>query len=364
MTDSFSAVQRSDELIGPLSERRDSPLLDPAVEALLAIAAYADAAPRPRLEEVRGRPVRRALRGRRRLGLAIGVALAFSSSGIAAAVTGDPLAPVTFVVKQLSELGQHHGNEDNISHVGENLSAHRPGRTICPPRCWTRSPPSEPTTPSVSTTGWSSRRSDRAVSTRSPPLGVRLQIPRSRPMSVRRHHSPRSDRTATSRPRTSRLSATNLPLRRLVQRRPRNRVEPPPSRAEPAEPRPAEAKAESAEPRPAEPPAEFAEPRPAEPQAESAEPRPAEPQAESVEPRPAEPQAESAEPRPAEPPAESRRAAPASRQSLSSRARRRPSSRVSPPSRARLSRRHSRPPNRVQPSLGEGGWPTGRRTAP
>ncbi len=121
MTDSLSSLQQSDEIVSAVSERREPPVQDPAVVALAAIAAYADAAPRPSLEQARVRPVRRGLQGRRRLGLAVGVALAFSSSGIAAAVTGDPLAPVTFVVKHLYDLGRGHAVDEDDEDLGSRV---------------------------------------------------------------------------------------------------------------------------------------------------------------------------------------------------------------------------------------------------
>ncbi len=112
MTDDMAAIRASDELITALSQRREPPERDLAVDALAALAEYVDAAPRPRLERLPASVAHRRPRTHRRLGVAIGVALAVSSSGIAAAVTGDPLSPVNFVAKNLYDFAKRHTGTD------------------------------------------------------------------------------------------------------------------------------------------------------------------------------------------------------------------------------------------------------------
>ena len=122
---------KSDALISALSERREHGSSDAAVDSLAMLATYADAAERPAVELARVTTARRGLRGRRRLGVAMGVALACSSTGIAAAVTGDPLAPVTFVVKHLHELADRHAVDDGWN-LGRTTRHTQPDISVAP----------------------------------------------------------------------------------------------------------------------------------------------------------------------------------------------------------------------------------------
>ena len=122
---------KSDALISALSERRDHGSSDAAIDSLAVLATYADAAERPAVELARVTTARRGLRGRRRLGVAMGVALACSSTGIAAAVTGDPLAPVTFVVKHLHELADRHAVDDGWN-LGRTTRHTQPDISVAP----------------------------------------------------------------------------------------------------------------------------------------------------------------------------------------------------------------------------------------
>ena len=115
MADDTRDVQRVDGWIESLSLRADDRpdrSDDKAAAALIALVTYVDDVP-PREQPLvlcrrgrgrgRGREsgVPERWRGRRGLGLAVGAALALSSSGIAAAVTGDPFSPVPFITQHL-----------------------------------------------------------------------------------------------------------------------------------------------------------------------------------------------------------------------------------------------------------------------
>ena len=131
MTEQAAALMKSDALISALSERREHGSSDAAVDSLAMLATYADAAERPAVELARVTTARRGLRGRRRLGVAMGVAFACSSTGIAAAVTGDPLAPVTFVVKHLHELADRHAVDDGWN-LGRTTRHTQPDISVAP----------------------------------------------------------------------------------------------------------------------------------------------------------------------------------------------------------------------------------------
>ncbi|MBA2774833.1 MAG: hypothetical protein H0U36_12435, partial [Nocardioidaceae bacterium] len=125
MAESFDAVLATDELLCALAERRTPKTQgDPVIEALASLARYADAptisSSATALPAAAGRHIRR---GRRRLGLAIGVALACTSSGIAAAVTGDPLLPVTFIARHLVMFGDDLGVDHSSSQPDRQLAS-------------------------------------------------------------------------------------------------------------------------------------------------------------------------------------------------------------------------------------------------
>ena len=136
MAESFDAVLATDELISALAERR-APAAheDPVVDALASLVEFVDSpvAPAPTAARPAGSG-RRTLRGRRRVGLAIGVALACTSSGIAAAVTGDPLSPVTFVARHLVLFGHDLGIDRSSSPPDRQLASTRDHVQVAPHR--------------------------------------------------------------------------------------------------------------------------------------------------------------------------------------------------------------------------------------
>ena len=109
MTDDVRALRDADAALDRLAARRPGgPSLEATDCVLLALAALADEVdrtPLPAYDAVTGPSGRRRRRGRRRsLGAVVAVGFMVSSTGLAAAVTGDPLLPFTFVVRQVSDL--------------------------------------------------------------------------------------------------------------------------------------------------------------------------------------------------------------------------------------------------------------------
>lgn len=102
-------LQRTDELLDRIADRR-TPLNDDRVLDMLASLADAvdespvPALPTPRVEAVRS--LHRTRTHSRRLAAGLAIGLGLSSSGIAAAVTGDPLLPVKAVAIHLYEESQ------------------------------------------------------------------------------------------------------------------------------------------------------------------------------------------------------------------------------------------------------------------
>lgn len=109
-----------------------------------ALTAFVDEAPAPEIdhdlvaEVVAWRP-----RGRRRLGVAVAIVLVFSTSGVAASVTGDPLSPVSFFARHLSNLA-HPEVVSSDSGRSHRLQQHvRAVETVAP------TVTSQPTTPTA-----------------------------------------------------------------------------------------------------------------------------------------------------------------------------------------------------------------------
>ena len=112
MTDDVRALRDTDSVVDRLAARRaaDSALdvTDPVLLVLAALVDEVDRTPLPAYDPAFGpasRPARRGRQRRRRsLGAVVAVGFMVSSTGLAAAVTGDPLLPFTFVVRQMSDL--------------------------------------------------------------------------------------------------------------------------------------------------------------------------------------------------------------------------------------------------------------------
>ena len=111
MTDDARVLLETDARLGLLATRRtgdrDSDLsadLDPADPVLMALVALVDEVDRIPVPENVARAERRAPRYRRRsLGAVVAVGFMVSSTGLAAAVTGDPLLPFSFVVRHMTQ---------------------------------------------------------------------------------------------------------------------------------------------------------------------------------------------------------------------------------------------------------------------
>jgi hypothetical protein len=81
---------------------------DPVLGALAALAAAVDDAPMPEVTAPAAAPVgHRGPSRSRHLAAVLAIGITLSSSGIAAAVTGDPLLPIKTVVKNVYEIGHH-----------------------------------------------------------------------------------------------------------------------------------------------------------------------------------------------------------------------------------------------------------------
>lgn len=107
MSDTLLELSRTDDQLTAIAERRSpDDAADPVLGLLAAWAADIDAHP---VAEARPAPVvagavPTVLRHGRRVA-ALTLAITVSSSGIAAAVNGDPLAPLHFVVTNLGKIG-------------------------------------------------------------------------------------------------------------------------------------------------------------------------------------------------------------------------------------------------------------------
>lgn len=110
---SLLELRQTDELLDLIAERRTSVQLashDAVAGLLVALAEAVDERPLPEISALRldraATPRRMRVRSRsRHFAAALAVGLTLASSGIAAAVTGDPLLPIETVVKHLSHLG-------------------------------------------------------------------------------------------------------------------------------------------------------------------------------------------------------------------------------------------------------------------
>jgi hypothetical protein len=115
-------ILASDLSLTELAERRPIVTDDPALRLLEAWAAGIDAHPvaadidLPAAESTRRRP-----RGTARSVAALTVALTLSSSGIAAAVSGDPFGPINFMVHKFGTIAHpDHAPSDSLLGVAPN----------------------------------------------------------------------------------------------------------------------------------------------------------------------------------------------------------------------------------------------------
>ncbi|MGH3501354.1 MAG: hypothetical protein ACRDQA_10770, partial [Nocardioidaceae bacterium] len=109
MTESFEAVRTTDAAISALAERRPVQDADPVLAGLAALSTSIDARPMPMLP---ARDLAAALapprHQSRKLAAGLTVSFLLTSSGLAAAVTGDPFAPIHYVADQVMQVGQQH----------------------------------------------------------------------------------------------------------------------------------------------------------------------------------------------------------------------------------------------------------------
>jgi hypothetical protein len=107
MTDAAHPVLASDDVISALAERRPVDDSDPLLRALQAWVERIDAVPLAPWTRPVPACTKIASRGEmaRRVA-ALTLALTLSSSGLATAVTGDPLSPLHFVAREFHQLGE------------------------------------------------------------------------------------------------------------------------------------------------------------------------------------------------------------------------------------------------------------------
>jgi hypothetical protein len=105
LTEYVHPVAASDELISALSERRRLDSVDPLLRSLEAWVQRIDSQPLAPWNRALPPVAKAASRGElvRRVA-ALTLALTVSSSGLATAVTGDPLSPLHFVKRQITSL--------------------------------------------------------------------------------------------------------------------------------------------------------------------------------------------------------------------------------------------------------------------
>ena len=115
-TPSLMELQETDRLLDELAAGR-IPLQaanDPVLGALAAMATAVDDAPMPELAAPTTTHVgSRGPSRSRHLAAVLAIGITLSSSGIAAAVTGDPLLPIKTVVKNVYEIGHHDTSESD-----------------------------------------------------------------------------------------------------------------------------------------------------------------------------------------------------------------------------------------------------------
>ncbi len=115
-TPSLMELQETDRLLDELAAGR-IPLQaanDPVLGALAALATAVDDAPMPELAAPATTHVgSRGPSRSRHLAAVLAIGITLSSSGIAAAVTGDPLLPIKTVVKNVYEIGHHDTSESD-----------------------------------------------------------------------------------------------------------------------------------------------------------------------------------------------------------------------------------------------------------
>ena len=126
MTDRMSELRATDRLVSALAERRGIGADDRVAAALAALVEEIDARAIP-VVDLPTTPS--AVPFMRRAAVATGAVavLAFSSSGIAAAVTGDPLLPVRYVVDVLHDQWHEDTPDPNRLFVGDAAGAHQAG---------------------------------------------------------------------------------------------------------------------------------------------------------------------------------------------------------------------------------------------
>jgi hypothetical protein len=122
LTDPLTSVRESDDLLTALSNRRPPPDTDPVVQALGALTRFVDQTPPALPPGVRpDLPARSRVRARVAAAVVVGVLV--SSSGVAAAVTGDPLRPVRYVVTHVGPTSPFDGAHESDWDLGSPVPA-------------------------------------------------------------------------------------------------------------------------------------------------------------------------------------------------------------------------------------------------
>jgi hypothetical protein len=119
VTKALTAILRTDDSITALATRTPTDTADPVLRALESWAADIDRRPEPDVSV--GRVLSSAAAGRTAgrvasRSVALAVVLTLSSTGVAAAVNGDPWAPLSFVVAKITTFG--HGDAAGRHDVG------------------------------------------------------------------------------------------------------------------------------------------------------------------------------------------------------------------------------------------------------
>jgi hypothetical protein len=145
VTEPVHPVATSDEMISALSERRGIASADPVLRSLEAWVQGIDSQPLAPWTRSLPPVAKTASSGEllRRVA-ALTLTLTVSSSGLATAVTGDPLSPLHFVKRQITSL--HPGGVRGEPHWPGGRARADPGRAAVPQMSRSAERPSRPAT--------------------------------------------------------------------------------------------------------------------------------------------------------------------------------------------------------------------------
>lgn len=140
MTEFVQEMLETQAALDDLAARVSPSASDDILDALGAWAAEIDREPLPEFPDLMSvwtsQPSGRAWR----VGVALAAALAMSSSGVAAAVTGDPLRPFGFVLKTIYQVGHNDKQMDRQPQLGVGTDRGISGPDTEPDRGVTRDP--------------------------------------------------------------------------------------------------------------------------------------------------------------------------------------------------------------------------------